>query len=191
MKEELNYSGFTLVEILVVITIISLLAITAIVSFSQIGKQSRDTRRKTDIEQVRTALEIYRNSNIYSSYPSDINSLVTNSYLVSLPLDPKTNQSYLTYSALPAGCDESNIVCNSYIISGNLETGDVYQTDPYGGSTITSTSAPQPSNTPPDARPSSNPSLTQTPTPTSGSRIISPTPTSGIEPSPPLDSEIF
>lgn len=60
--------AFTLVEILVVVTIISLLASIAAISYSRFVKQSRDARRKTDIEQIRAAIELYRNFN--GAYPT-------------------------------------------------------------------------------------------------------------------------
>lgn len=62
--------AFTLVEILVVVTIISLLASIAAVSYSRFVKQSRDARRKTDIEQIRAAIELYRNFN--GAYPTPV-----------------------------------------------------------------------------------------------------------------------
>ena len=62
--------SFTLIEILVVVTIMSLLASIAAVSYSQFVKQGRDARRKTDIEQIRAAIEMYRNFN--SVYPSSV-----------------------------------------------------------------------------------------------------------------------
>jgi general secretion pathway protein G len=62
--------AFTLVEILVVVTIISLLASIAAVSYSRFVKQSRDARRKTDIEQIRAAIELYRNFN--NVYPTPV-----------------------------------------------------------------------------------------------------------------------
>ena len=64
--------AFTLVEILVVVTIISLLASIAAVSYSQFMKQSRDARRKADVEQIRAAIELYRSFNINNAYPSPI-----------------------------------------------------------------------------------------------------------------------
>lgn len=62
--------AFTLVEILVVVTIISMLASIAAVSYSRFVKQSRDARRKTDIEQIRAASELYRN--FKGVYPSSL-----------------------------------------------------------------------------------------------------------------------
>ncbi|MBW7960442.1 hypothetical protein B6D29_04275 [Microgenomates bacterium UTCPR1] len=87
--------SFTLIEILVVATIIGLLAAAAVVSYSQIMKQARDGVRKTDLEQIRAALEMYRSANDY--YPSisiscNSNTAIsdgTSTYLSKIPTDPK------------------------------------------------------------------------------------------------------
>ncbi len=60
--------AFTLIEILVVVTIIGLLAGVGAVTYSQFIKQSRDARRKADFELIRSALEQYRADN--DAYPS-------------------------------------------------------------------------------------------------------------------------
>lgn len=49
--------GFTLVELMVVITVIAILMTIAIVSFTRIQKQARDTKRKADIRTIETALQ--------------------------------------------------------------------------------------------------------------------------------------
>lgn len=79
---------FTLIEILVVSTIIALLTSIGVVSYNQINKESRNNRRKIDIEQIRSALEMYRSNN--DQYPDNLN-LLTGPvvYLSSIPTDPK------------------------------------------------------------------------------------------------------
>lgn len=92
--------GFTLIEILVVVTIIVLLTAAAVVSYTAFFKQARDAKRKTDLEQVRAALEIYRSNN--DTYPVGIGwaslSTLTSPviYIQSLPSDPK-NPTYSYY----------------------------------------------------------------------------------------------
>lgn len=60
--------AFTLIEVLVVATIIGLLAATAAVSYTSLNRSSRDGRRKADIEEMRAAFEQWRSD--YGSYPT-------------------------------------------------------------------------------------------------------------------------
>ncbi len=60
-------SGFTFVELLVVITIIGIIFAAGIVSFAAITKRSRDVRRKADLEGIRQSLEICRS--LTGAYP--------------------------------------------------------------------------------------------------------------------------
>lgn len=69
--------GFTLIEMLVVITIIGILSTLILVSVGRIRKNSIDTRRKANLENVRGAIAIYYSAT--SSWPAytDWNSLIT------------------------------------------------------------------------------------------------------------------
>ena len=51
--------GFTLIELLVVIAIISILTSLGSVSWSNAQQKSRDSRRKSDLKAIQTALELY------------------------------------------------------------------------------------------------------------------------------------
>ncbi len=55
--------GFTLLEIMVVVTIVSFLLVVGIVSFNQSLKESRDKARMAQLEQMRVALELYKAQN--------------------------------------------------------------------------------------------------------------------------------
>lgn len=63
-----NRKGFTLIELLVVVAIIGVLAALVIVNLNTAQRRSRDTRRKADLAQIRTALEMYYDENL--DYPS-------------------------------------------------------------------------------------------------------------------------
>jgi len=89
--------GFTLIELLVVSTIIIVLMSIGIVSYRGAQKKSRDAKRKADLEQVRSALEMYRSDK--GSYPSGdwsdmISSLRADNYLRTEPTDPKEGYNY-------------------------------------------------------------------------------------------------
>lgn len=81
--------GFTLIELLVVIAIIGILIAVGSISYTRAVQLSRDSKRKTDLEQIRQALETYRSENF--SYPTDgnLNSLAPD-YITTIPIDPKS-----------------------------------------------------------------------------------------------------
>ncbi len=53
--------GFTLVELLIVMSLISVLVTIGIVSFRGSQLRARDTQRKADLKQYQNALEVYAN----------------------------------------------------------------------------------------------------------------------------------
>ncbi|MBI3620191.1 prepilin-type N-terminal cleavage/methylation domain-containing protein [Candidatus Roizmanbacteria bacterium] len=130
--------AFTMIEILVVITIIALLAGAGLAQFSYLSKSSRDARRKADIENIRGGLELYRSNN-GGSYPSSLTfncppsgalADTSNTYLSPIPNDPKclsggTNK--YTYSV--------SAPYQTYSLWVPLESGAVgatYAASPYG-----------------------------------------------------------
>ena len=52
-------SGFSLVELLVVITIIAILSVTAYVALGGQTEKARNSRRMQDLTTIQSALEIY------------------------------------------------------------------------------------------------------------------------------------
>lgn len=99
--------GFTLMEILVAISIIAILTAIGIVSYGSVNRRSRDTKRKSDTEQVRSALEMYRTDNGY--YPaigagswtnaSGLSTVLVATYMPAIPSDPKSPDSVYRYKA--------------------------------------------------------------------------------------------
>ena len=92
--------GFTLIEMLVVISIIGILAVLVAANLNSARGRARDAERKSDIKNIETAMRLYYND--YGSYPST-NSLPWASkwsngsivYMETLPQDPLSpNQKY-------------------------------------------------------------------------------------------------
>jgi len=59
--------GFTLIELLVVVSIISLLSSIVLMNLNGARAKARDAVRKSDMLQIKTALDLYYND--YGSYP--------------------------------------------------------------------------------------------------------------------------
>ncbi len=63
-------SGFTLVELLVVIAILGILAVISLTSFQTSQMKARDARRKSDLSQIAKAMELFYNDN--ERYPGSL-----------------------------------------------------------------------------------------------------------------------
>jgi len=98
-----NKKGFTLIEMLVVIGIIGLLSTVLLVSVSRIRKNSIDTRRKANLENVRGATSMYYSAKsswpTFSSWATLVSALSTSGYISdNIPAD-EDGDSLNDYSA--------------------------------------------------------------------------------------------
>jgi prepilin-type N-terminal cleavage/methylation domain-containing protein len=104
--------GFTLIELLVVISIIGILIGLSVFGLQGARTASRDAKRKADLEQIRSGLELYKSDcNIYSASVSFGNALKgtdssgsclsTNTYISKVPQDAlfSTRNYYYTVEA--------------------------------------------------------------------------------------------
>lgn len=92
-----NSRGFTLVELLVVIAIISILATLLLLQLGVARAKARDAKRIADINQVRSALELYFDDN--GSYQAtNIMTGLKPAYLINVPLDPIATGCTETYN---------------------------------------------------------------------------------------------
>lgn len=139
-------TGFTIVELLIVIVVIGILAALVITTFAGIQKKARDTERTTDIKAIHAQLEAYYAQN--GRYPTNAN-LDADATWVKDNLkgldpealeDPKGASNDLagapaanvySYAELPAGCDNPALgggtECTSYTLTATLEGGGTYE----------------------------------------------------------------
>ncbi len=82
-RRKKSLTGFTLIEMLVVVAIIGLLSSALLVGLSEARSRARDARRIADIRQIQNGLENYYFAE--GSYPLDAYQAVTEE----LPQDPQ------------------------------------------------------------------------------------------------------
>ena len=82
-----NPKGFTLIELMVVITIIAILAVTGFVVYSSISARGRDVKRISEIDAIQKAMEKNYQPGDPNPYPALSPSDFVNA---AVPLDPST-----------------------------------------------------------------------------------------------------
>jgi prepilin-type N-terminal cleavage/methylation domain-containing protein len=105
-------AGFTLLEILVVISIIGILVAMGAVAYSTAQKKGRDARRQADIKAIQSAQEQYyaANSSVYAT-TQDV--LVTAGFLQAVLVDPKSSP----YSLTVGGSNSLYCICSTALES--------------------------------------------------------------------------
>lgn len=98
-------AGFTLVELLVVISLISILAAMGLVQYKNSIVRSQEAVLKTDLFRMRDAIDQYYADK--GKYPASLDALVSDGYLRKVPEDPIT-KSASTWQTVPAEPDPNN-----------------------------------------------------------------------------------
>lgn len=91
-------SGFTIIEVVLVLAIASLIFLIVFLALPQLQKSRRDTQRKSDVAKVMGYLEKYA-SNSSGAYPPNLaDPTFVNSYIATDPelKDPSTGVTYVT-----------------------------------------------------------------------------------------------
>ena len=93
--------SFTLIELIVVITIIAVLVAFGSVAYGGAQKNSRDARRIEDLNAIQKAMELAFDQGGGESYPTTVSALLGTGTLSIWPSDPKTNSGYALTSTSP------------------------------------------------------------------------------------------
>ncbi len=83
-------SGFTLIELMVVMAVIGLLLAMAIPSYTHIVRRAKEAVLKEDLHTIRTAIDGYTVDK--EKAPQGLEDLVQAGYLKSVPIDPITSR---------------------------------------------------------------------------------------------------
>lgn len=143
-------SGFTIVELLVVIVIIATLAAISLVAFNGVQQRARDSQRKSDIATMQKVLAIYYGDK--NGYPAcnggvftggtgqtctlsdpDVVAQLVPTYMSKSLVDPKNTAQYQYYYAVgwkvgtvsnPA-CGVGGAGSNNYVLAVGLENAPI------------------------------------------------------------------
>jgi prepilin-type N-terminal cleavage/methylation domain-containing protein len=133
MINRINHLGFTIIELLIVISVIGFLSGIAIITAKFQIDKGYDARRKNDLYSLKTAFEDYYND--HSCYPtiSEWNSAQCNStstfltqYSKSFPCDPNDKQKYYYETTDKDGnhCEGKCGNCVGYRLLAKLKTAN-------------------------------------------------------------------
>lgn len=154
---KITKSGFTIVELLIVIVVIAILATISIIAYSGIQQRARDSQRMADLVAIGKAVELYRAIN--GSYPMTTGwcTQISNpsrgngfsatfqaaiaEYMPRVPFDPlyaetyqdyfyrNTGSSYYLYAELE-GNDNNNLSVGACTTKDNLDNDYDYRYPP-------------------------------------------------------------
>jgi prepilin-type N-terminal cleavage/methylation domain-containing protein len=152
-------TGFTFIEIMIVIAMIGLLSIFFINTQTNSAKKARDTQRKSDLRQYQNALEVYSSKNS-GLYPSRSTTARTSTTLCgdlgnsSCSEDPKYNSdNTFVYSYQTDGTGNGTLTATKYVLWAKLEFSSDYWvycsnglsgTKPQSGFSVSSGTCPLP-----------------------------------------------
>jgi general secretion pathway protein G len=107
-------AGFTIIELMVVMTLIVTLSTIAVVQYRHSIVYSKEAALKEDLFRMKEAIDQYYADK--NQYPATLEDLVSSGYLRSVPADPITG-SPSTWETVPAEPDPNNPISVGGIFS--------------------------------------------------------------------------
>ena len=111
-------AGFTIVELLVVVSIISILAGMAVAQYRNSVTRAQEAVLNTDLFRMRDALDQYYADK--QKYPATLDALVSDGYLRQIPKDPFTSTAD-SWQTIPSDPDPNNPTAEAGI--ANVKSG--------------------------------------------------------------------
>lgn len=122
MKSFRNTRGFTIIELLVVMSVIVILASMGMVQYRNSVRRAEEAALKENLFRMRDAMDqFYADKN---KWPNDLSELVSEGYIREIPTDPitKSKDTWRTETAEPDGNNPSSSGGIDNVFSGSEQT---------------------------------------------------------------------
>ncbi len=114
--------GFTLLELMIVISILVILALIAMAQYNKTVLAAKEATLREDLFQMRRMIDQYYADK--AKMPQSLDDLVTAGYLNEIPIDPMTDQRdwQVEFGEDPGSTDNSQGVINVRSASNDIDT---------------------------------------------------------------------
>jgi prepilin-type N-terminal cleavage/methylation domain-containing protein len=134
-------SGFTIIELLIVIVVIGILAGLVLTTFNGIQQKARDTERETDVKALHAQVEAFWAQKGYYPSLTDMNDRAAGGFVetnlkgldagafkdpkgtsVNLVAAPAANSyAYAVTNSAGTSCEADDTTCSKYVLTATLE----------------------------------------------------------------------